>query len=59
MENSCYDCIHFDCGDESVGLLAGCTHDSLYDENGNLIDEANDLIFSYMIHGCPLKEQSN
>lgn len=56
MQNSCYDCIHFDCGDESVGLLAGCTHDSIYDEDGNLIDEANDLICSYMVNGCPLKE---
>ena len=56
MENSCINCIHFDSGDESVGLPAGCTHDSLYDENENLIDEANDLICSYMINGCPLKE---
>lgn len=55
-ENICKGCIYDDAGDLSVGINGGCTHDSLYDDDGNIIDEVNDLICSYMLNGCPLKE---
>lgn len=55
-ENSCKGCSYYEVGDESVGLNAGCTHDSLYNEDEEIIDEMNDIICDYMLNGCPLKE---
>lgn len=54
---SCKNCVYFEAGDSSVGLLDGCTHDILYDENDDIIDEVNDLITIYMMGNCPLKEE--
>ena len=53
---SCKSCIYYETGDDSVGMQSGCTHDILYDKNGNIIDEMNDLIVNYMSNDCPLKE---
>lgn len=53
---SCKGCIYYESGDYSVGLQDGCTHDMLYDEDENIIDEINDLITAYMRGYCPLKE---
>lgn len=44
----CHDCDFWESGDDSVGLAGGCTHPILFDENDELIPEANDLIIEAM-----------
>ena len=57
FKNVCKECVFHESGDTSVGLQAGCGHESLYDDNG-IIDEVNDQIIDYMSSGeCPLKEE--
>lgn len=41
---TCKDCTWYEEGDSSIGLNAGCTHPILYDEDDNVIDEAESLI---------------
>lgn len=43
-EITCKDCVYYESGDSSVGLNEGCVHPILYDEEGNIIDEAESLI---------------
>jgi len=41
---TCIGCVHYESGDDSVGLNEGCTHPILYDEDGNIIDDIEVLI---------------
>jgi hypothetical protein len=57
---SCKMCVWNEEGDSSIGLNSGCTHPILYNENGNIIDEANDLIIECIFNPrqCCLMEKS-
>ena len=53
----CDGCKWYDNGDSSAGLESGCTHDFLYDNENNFIEEHNNIIVDYMaMNKCPLKE---
>lgn len=41
---TCKDCNWYEEADYSVRLDAGCTHPILYDDEGNIIDDVNDMI---------------
>lgn len=43
-ELTCKDCTWYEQGDSSIGLNEGCTHPVLYDEDENIIEEAECLI---------------
>lgn len=43
-EVTCNACTWNESGDDSIGVGSGCTNDALYDENGELIPDMNDLI---------------
>ncbi|WP_346938297.1 hypothetical protein [uncultured Clostridium sp.] len=43
-EFTCKDCVWFEIGDDGIGLNEGCTHPILYDEDDNIIEEAESLI---------------
>ena len=49
-ELTCKDCAWYEEGDSSIGLNTGCTHPILYDENGDIIDEAESLILDCLSH---------
>lgn len=46
--DKCACCENFECGDPSVGLLAGCVGDYLYDKDGNIDDEKNEMSIEFM-----------
>lgn len=43
-ELTCKDCTWHEEGDSTIGLNEGCTHPILYNEYGNIVDEAESLI---------------
>lgn len=45
-ELTCKECEWFESGDSLIGLNEGCTHPILYDENGEIIPEAESLIIN-------------
>lgn len=45
---TCRDCEWYETGDQSIGIDDGCTHPILYDEQGSIIDEVNDMIIECM-----------
>jgi len=46
----CNQCIHWEYGDSSVGEFDGCSHPILYDDDGIISDEMNDLIIDAIDH---------
>lgn len=52
LTNVCYNCKWFEREPEEQG----CTHDSLYSENGYIIESKNNRIIKFQESGrCPLK----
>ena len=46
----CYDCRWYEFGDEFIGLSRGCSHDILYNEDGSIDRNINDLILACMTY---------
>ena len=59
--DSCMTCAYYESGDSSIGLNKGCTHPILYDEDGNIIDEIDDMIVECLNdpNHCILMVRSN